>query len=78
MNRSSAQTTPKRYRRRRKSRAGNRECHGCKALSLFSWTCRCGFALCQGCMHENMWGMSCNGITWRCPDCGLYNGFGNQ
>lgn len=29
-------------------------------------------------MHENMWGMSCNAITWTCPDCGEQNGFGNQ
>jgi hypothetical protein len=29
-------------------------------------------------MYENVWGMSCNGITWDCPDCGAPNGFGNQ
>jgi hypothetical protein len=29
-------------------------------------------------MAENVWGMSCNGITWQCPDCGQQNGFGNQ
>jgi hypothetical protein len=29
-------------------------------------------------MDENLWGMSCNGITWQCPDCGNQNGFGNQ
>ncbi len=29
-------------------------------------------------MQENMWGMSCNAITWTCPDCGGQNGFGNQ
>jgi hypothetical protein len=29
-------------------------------------------------MQENIWGMSCNGITWKCPDCGDQNGFGNQ
>ena len=44
----------------------------------FCWTCRCGFAICQECMMENFWGMSCNGITWVCPDCGESNGFGNQ
>ena len=21
-------------------------------------------------MNENVWGMSCNGIIWQCPDCG--------
>jgi len=29
-------------------------------------------------MYENLWGMSCNNITWQCPDCGGENGFGNQ
>jgi hypothetical protein len=29
-------------------------------------------------MNDNVWGMSCNGITWQCPDCGGQNGFGNQ
>ncbi len=29
-------------------------------------------------MEENFWGMSCNGITWFCADCGEMNGYGNQ
>ncbi len=29
-------------------------------------------------MYENQWGMTCNGITWQCPDCGDWNGYGNQ
>jgi hypothetical protein len=29
-------------------------------------------------MNENRWGMTCNNITWECPDCGESNGFGNQ
>jgi hypothetical protein len=29
-------------------------------------------------MYENAWGMTCNGITWECPDCGEENGYGNQ
>jgi hypothetical protein len=29
-------------------------------------------------MDENFWGLSCNGITWVCPDCGASNGYGNQ
>jgi hypothetical protein len=29
-------------------------------------------------MAENAWGMTCNQITWQCPDCGRENGFGNQ
>ena len=27
--------------------------------------------MCQSCMYENQWGMTCNGITWECPDCGI-------
>jgi hypothetical protein len=29
-------------------------------------------------MLQNLWGMTCNAITWECPDCGGQNGFGNQ
>jgi hypothetical protein len=45
---------------------------------MFCWQCRCGFSICQNCMNQNLWGMTCNGITWLCPDCGDQNGFGNQ
>lgn len=64
---------PRRTRRRR-----NPVCHCCGQQVPFCWTCRCGFAICQDCMLENFWGVSCNGITWQCPDCGQQNGFGNQ
>nr|WP_231713915.1 hypothetical protein [Desulfosarcina ovata] len=53
-------------------------CHCCGKEFPFCWTCRCGFMMCQECMYENVWGLSCNGITWQCPDCGGLNGFGNQ
>ncbi len=26
--------------------------------------------MCQACMDENAWGMTCNNLTWTCPDCG--------
>jgi len=29
-------------------------------------------------MDENLWGLTCNNITWHCPDCGDWNNFGNQ
>jgi hypothetical protein len=29
-------------------------------------------------MDENLWGMTCNNITWVCPDCGEIRSFGNQ
>ncbi|MDX9786982.1 MAG: hypothetical protein RBT11_09410 [Desulfobacterales bacterium] len=54
-------------------------CHCCKREFSFCWQCRrCGFSICQYCMAENFWGVSCNGITWQCPDCGEQNGLGNQ
>lgn len=69
------ETSPyrKKYRRNR-----DYECVLCRAKVPFCWTCRCGFSICQSCMLENVWGMSCNNITWDCPDCGAQNGFGNQ
>lgn len=65
-------------RRSRRRNQGQKRCHCCGRTFPFCWTCRCGFKICQACMHENVWGMSCNGITWQCPDCGGMNGFGNQ
>ncbi|MGM0453920.1 MAG: hypothetical protein ACQERN_12210 [Thermodesulfobacteriota bacterium] len=67
-----------RQRRSRRRRTRDRTCHFCRQTAPFCWTCRCGFAACQVCMKENISQMSCNGITWQCPDCGELNGFGNQ
>ncbi|WP_027359144.1 hypothetical protein [Desulforegula conservatrix] len=64
--------------REKKERQKTRSCHCCKVISSFSWYCRCGFTICQDCMKETAWGLSCNGITWVCPDCGEQNGYGNQ
>ncbi|MDH3800194.1 MAG: hypothetical protein OES70_16210 [Desulfobacterales bacterium] len=64
---------------RRKYRKQRRHvCHCCGGEFPFCWQCRCGFSICQDCMEDNIWGMSCNAITWQCPDCGGQNGFGNQ
>ncbi|MEA3416698.1 MAG: hypothetical protein U9R02_11190 [Thermodesulfobacteriota bacterium] len=65
------------YREKRRKAKENR-CHCCGKNPPFCWQCRCGFSICQDCMYENIWGMSCNAITWQCPDCGRQNGFGNQ
>ena len=65
-------------RRKRRRRKRQRICHGCGGEFMFCWQGRCGFAICQACMYENQWGMTCNGITWDCPDCGQQNGYGNQ
>jgi hypothetical protein len=62
----------------KKMKAREIPCHCCGAAPDFCWRCRCGFAMCQNCMEENFWGITCNGITWDCPDCGGQNGFGNQ
>ncbi|MDZ7832496.1 MAG: hypothetical protein U5L07_12155 [Desulfobacterales bacterium] len=75
---SNEKTDINRLREKRRSRMKNRKCQFCGETAPFVWSCRCGFAICQTCMYENVWGMSCNGITWICPDCAELNGFGNQ
>ena len=55
--------------RRKRATKGGR-CPICEEERPFLWTCRCGFRMCQECMLENAWGMTCNNITWVCPDCG--------
>ncbi|MGD9369217.1 MAG: hypothetical protein PVH87_26150 [Desulfobacteraceae bacterium] len=70
--------TTRPIRKIRRRRKALQQCHCCRQEFPFCWQCRCGFSICQACMHENIWGMSCNGITWQCPDCGGQNGFGNQ
>ncbi|MGD8513499.1 MAG: hypothetical protein PVG85_06080 [Deltaproteobacteria bacterium] len=63
---------------RRRRRKKDYLCHLCGRKQPFCWVCRCGFQICSECMAENLWGMSCNAITWQCPDCGEWRGFGNQ
>ncbi|MEJ5300201.1 MAG: hypothetical protein WHS38_04350 [Thermodesulforhabdaceae bacterium] len=53
-------------------------CHACGRKLPFCWWCSCGFMICWDCMEENLWGMTCNGINWTCPDCGAIHGFGND
>ncbi len=60
---------PPRWRRKRGAPAET-PCPCCKTPVRFLWRCPCGFAMCQACMDENAWGLTCNGITWTCPDCG--------
>lgn len=72
------QASRQQKRRDKRIRNSRRQCHCCKQTFMFCWRCRCGFSICQTCMHENAWGMTCNGITWTCPDCGDQNGYGNQ
>jgi len=42
----------------------------CHERRGFLWTCPCGFCICDRCMQREAWGMTCNNITWVCPDCG--------
>ena len=54
-------------------------CDCCGKTYRFCWCCRyCSFKICQICMEENRWGLTCNNINWECPDCGRWNGYGNQ
>ncbi len=59
----------------RKRRTGPDVCTICEREVPFCWGCRCGFALCQSCLEENRWGITCNNITWECPDCGNMRSF---
>jgi hypothetical protein len=69
---------PEPSRRKRRRSKAPQQCQCCRQVFMFCWRCRCGFSICQNCMNQNLWGMTCNGITWQCPDCGDQNGFGNQ
>jgi hypothetical protein len=73
-----ADSADKRSYRKRFRLMREKGCSCCGKRVPFCWTCRCGFTICQDCLLENFWGMSCNGITWQCPDCGAMNGLGNQ
>ena len=61
--------TPAGKGRRDKERSAG-FCPYCEREVDFCWICRCGFRMCQDCMLENAWGLTCNNITWVCPDCG--------
>ncbi len=71
-------TTPNKkplLRRDRRPREAKRtdtayECPCCRRTVAFCWKCKCGFMMCQDCMLENTWGLTCNHVTWTCPDCG--------
>jgi hypothetical protein len=54
---------------------GVEDCTICEREVPFSWWCACGFRICQECLEENRWGMTCNNITWECPDCGGMRSF---
>lgn len=63
----------------RRARRREYTCVACRETVRFAWRCRqCAFTMCQACMEDNRWGMTCNNITWTCPDCGAANNYGNQ
>ena len=64
--------------RRQRRKARSQDCVCCGQSVSFCWNCKCGFSICQACMEDNRWGLTCNNITWECPDCGGFNGYGNQ
>jgi len=74
---SSDQSSPNERRRpRRRGAPQSEECALCGQSQRYFRTCRiCGFAMCQDCTDDNLWGITCNHITWTCPDCGETNGF---
>ncbi len=50
-------------------------CTVCEEIFRYAFSCACGFAICQACFDENAWGMTCNHVTWECPDCGGMRSF---
>lgn len=50
-------------------------CTICEVHPPFAWTCPCGFQICDACFKENAWGLTCNNVTWECPDCGGLRSF---
>ncbi|MFH1434994.1 MAG: hypothetical protein ABIJ56_04680 [Pseudomonadota bacterium] len=63
----------RRARRKRSgspSAGGSGQCPCCGREASFFWSCPCGLRMCQPCMDENAWGLTCNHVTWTCPDCG--------
>jgi hypothetical protein len=70
---SSGAPSPRPNRRRRGVASHN--CPLCHQPQRYFRTCRCGFEMCQSCMDDNLWGVTCNHITWVCPDCGEPNSF---
>ena len=58
-------------RKERQERARQQEpCPMCAEQRPYYWICPCGFIICDLCMTREAWGMTCNNITWVCPDCG--------
>ncbi len=79
MNKADEQKPPRRRLPRQRKRRTYPPCVACRVEATFAWTCRkCDFVMCQDCMQENLWGMTCNNITWTCPDCGWENNFGTR
>ena len=60
---------------RGRRRGGEGTCALCEKPVAFCWGCPCGFRICQDCLEENRWGITCNNITWECPDCGAMRSF---
>jgi hypothetical protein len=60
---------------KKRRRAKEYLCSCCGDKPLFCWTCPCGFQICNKCMEENQWGLTCSGVNWQCPDCGSLRPF---
>ena len=61
--------------RERRQRRHHEPCPLCHQSHHYLWTCQCGCAICDFCMQRDLWGFTCNSITWECPDCGKIHSF---
>lgn len=57
-------------RKERQALHRDQACPMCNQPSAFLWTCPCGLSICDPCMRRDLWGFTCNNVTWVCPDCG--------
>jgi hypothetical protein len=58
-----------------RERTRNAVCPLCHQLRKFLWGCPCGCLICEACMQRDLWGFTCNNVTWTCPDCGEERSF---
>ena len=65
----------KEKRKRNYGKKKEYNCSCCGRNVPFCWKCPCGFQICNTCMEENLWGMTCSGTHWQCPDCGKMRPF---
>jgi hypothetical protein len=50
-------------------------CTICERTVPYAFSCACGFTLCPDHFDDLAWGLTCNWVTWECPECGGMRSF---